>query len=502
VTDDAGEDAPAHADDASGSDVDASDAAAPPDAAPFDAGFDAGFDATLPFAIFLESPTVGNAAANGSSYFQNALSAPDISQTGQYLAFLSTATNLQGGSGATTSAYRYFTRDTVANVTTQVSLRPDGGDLDWPYNNAVTAISGDGRYIVYQVLASDWDPTLPTGTAVLLRWDRTTGKSTLVGETADGGTLYGAGSPVLSADGRYLAFTAGTLEPVAASGGTTQVWVRDFSAPGDGLTLASVTNGPLDAGPDAGDAAVGVPVGSTSFATSITSVSMSSDGTVIAFDAQATNLESGLPEAGASVDQSARHCYVRNMTTQTTQRVDVQMPGATVPFPDSECDDPLVSGNGRYVLFFSDSSNLVPNDTNGTGDVFVRDLQLGTTTRITTTSTGAQIASIAVLYPDYGISNDGSLIVVGDRSHLMVAGDTSNDNRVLVLIDTVHQTRKIASFNPDGQPFYSPQDTWTPALSYDGTSIAFLVSGSQVFATNPTGQDQIAFVKTSSARVP
>src|SRR5262245_65822933 len=55
---------------------------------------------------------------------------------------------------------------------------------------------------------------------------------------------------------------------------------------------------------------------------------------------------------------------------------------------DSEL--PSVSADGRFVAFVSLSDNLVPGDTNGAADVFVRDRLTGTTERVSVSSTGAQ----------------------------------------------------------------------------------------------------------------
>ena len=49
-----------------------------------------------------------------------------------------------------------------------------------------------------------------------------------------------------------------------------------------------------------------------------------------------------------------------------------------------------ISGDGRYVAFSSDATNLVPADTNGYPDVFVRDRQTSTTARVSVTSSGSQ----------------------------------------------------------------------------------------------------------------
>jgi Tol biopolymer transport system component len=53
---------------------------------------------------------------------------------------------------------------------------------------------------------------------------------------------------------------------------------------------------------------------------------------------------------------------------------------------------PSISANGRYVAFFSDATNLVPHDTNGVGDIFVRDLRTGRAERVSVLSSGGQFA--------------------------------------------------------------------------------------------------------------
>ena len=52
-----------------------------------------------------------------------------------------------------------------------------------------------------------------------------------------------------------------------------------------------------------------------------------------------------------------------------------------------------ITPNGRYVLFTSRASNLVPGDTNGSRDVFVRDLRMGTTQRVSLSSTDEQLST-------------------------------------------------------------------------------------------------------------
>ena len=71
----------------------------------------------------------------------------------------------------------------------------------------------------------------------------------------------------------------------------------------------------------------------------------------------------------------------------TTRRVSVSSTGAQ---GNDHSLDPAISSDGRYVAFSSDASNLVPGDTNDSQDVFVRDRKLGTTRRVSVSSTETQ----------------------------------------------------------------------------------------------------------------
>ena len=62
---------------------------------------------------------------------------------------------------------------------------------------------------------------------------------------------------------------------------------------------------------------------------------------------------------------------------------------------DGASCSPSISADGRFVAFLSDATNLVPGDTNGAGDVFVRDRQTGTTERVSVGPGGVQADAAA-----------------------------------------------------------------------------------------------------------
>src|SRR5438046_3037872 len=79
--------------------------------------------------------------------------------------------------------------------------------------------------------------------------------------------------------------------------------------------------------------------------------------------------------------------FVHDRQTGTTGRVSVDSAGTE---GNGLSVNPSISADGRFVVFYSYATNLVPGDTNGTGDVFVHDRQTGTTERVSVDSAGTQ----------------------------------------------------------------------------------------------------------------
>lgn len=125
-----------------------------------------------------------------------------------------------------------------------------------------------------------------------------------------------------------------------------------------------------------------------------------------------------------------------------------------------------ISGNGRYVVFTSDATNLVASDSNGAADIFLRDRVLGTTTRISNQSNGSQ--SSAASY-EANISGDGSRIVFASLGHLLPNSGYQN----CYLLDRTASTLQILDLLPNGQPATTCNSA---SIDYAGTHIA-LVSG-------------------------
>src|SRR5262249_38161986 len=111
-------------------------------------------------------------------------------------------------------------------------------------------------------------------------------------------------------------------------------------------------------------------------------LTISADGRFVAYDSLASNLVPGDTNLHEDV-------FVHDRQTGTTERVSVDSSGAEGN-DDSGIYGASISGDGRYVASWSNATNLVPGDTNGCSDVFVRDRQLGTTQRVSVDSSGTQ----------------------------------------------------------------------------------------------------------------
>lgn len=115
------------------------------------------------------------------------------------------------------------------------------------------------------------------------------------------------------------------------------------------------------------------------------------------------------------------HVYLRDLLTGTTSLVSATSDGTPGNISSYA---PAISANGRFVLFESWANNLVANDTNETGDLFLKDLQTGKLIRVNTSSTGAE-AEGESNYMSTSVSADGRYVVFTSNASNLVSGDTN-----------------------------------------------------------------------------
>ena len=195
--------------------------------------------------------------------------------------------------------------------------------------------------------------------------------------------------------------------------------------------------------------------------------SISADGRNVAFESNASNLVSG-------DTNGMQDAFVRDTQTNTTTRVSVASDGTE---GNGDTFNPAMSADGRYVAFESDSNNLTSGDTNLMTDIFVRDTQAGTTTRVSIASDGTE-GNIHSSYAS--ISTDGHYVAFASDASNLVNGDTNGQSDVFVHDLQTSATVRI-SIASDG--IQGNNSSEYPSISANGRFVVFrsdasnLVSG-------------------------
>jgi Tol biopolymer transport system component len=191
---------------------------------------------------------------------------------------------------------------------------------------------------------------------------------------------------------------------------------------------------------------------------------ISADGRYVVFESHARNLIPG--EANARL---APQIYLRDRTMGTTERISVSSTGEA---GNRESSSPSISADGRFVAFESEADNLVPGDTNGSMDVFVRDRSAGTTERVNLSPTGAQVKGTSQIAAGRSpsISSDGRYVAFSSVSDSLVPGDTNDSADVFVRDRTAGTTERI-SVSPSGEE--GNGWSYSPGISGDGHCVAF-----------------------------
>jgi Tol biopolymer transport system component len=325
---------------------------------------------------------------------------PAVSADGRFVAFQSDASNLHPDDDD--SIRDVFVRDLEANTTTLVS-RAAGADGDKADSFSFEpAVSADGRFVAFESQASNLHPDDDDGTPDVFVRDLQLNTTTLVsratGADGDKGNS-GSGGAAVSADGRFVAFHSGAsnLHP-DDDDGTPDVFVRDLQA--NTTTLVSRAAGPAG---DKGNGSSGAPA-------------VSADGRLVAFHSVASNLH---PDDDGTTD-----VFVRDLQANTTTLAS-RAAGPTGAKGNSDSFVHAVSADGHFVAFSSFASNLHPDDTDLTVDVFVRDLHADTTTLVSRAAgpTGTKGNRDSF---EAAVSADGRFVAFSSRATNLHPDDTAD----------------------------------------------------------------------------
>jgi Tol biopolymer transport system component len=204
---------------------------------------------------------------------------------------------------------------------------------------------------------------------------------------------------------------------------------------------------------------------------------ISADGRFVCFDSTASNLVPG-------DTNGRRDVFVRDRVTGTTERVSVSSGGAQAN-GHSFCDG--ISADGRFVLFESIASNLVPGDTNGSWDVFVRDRLTGTTERVSLTPAGAQGEGYSY---NGSISADGRFVAFDSEADNFIP--PTGNSRDEFVRDRLNGTTVPVDVNSAGKQANGAG--WISDISGDGRFIVFSSYASNLVSRD-TNRNQDVFVR-------
>jgi len=321
-----------------------------------------------------------------------------------------------------------------------VSIAPDGGQADNGTNSV--RVSADGNFAAFMSYASNLVPGDTNGWTDIFVRNLATGETELVSIASDGTQAnYPSSRQSISAEGRFVAFASAASNLVPDdTNGVTDVFVRD--------RLLGTTE------------RVSVATDGTQANASSFEPAISANGLFVTFESYATNLVPDDTNGRAEV-------FVHDRVTGITQRASVASDGVQANHLSRYQS---ISAEGRYVAFASYASNLVMNDTNGTWDIFVRDLLEGTTERVSIASDGTQSDNWS--YPAH-ISADGRFVAFVSWATNLVADDTNWVWDIFVHDRVTHTTERVSIASDGAQPLSHSQD---PYISGDGRYVVFTCS--------------------------
>ncbi len=451
--------------------------------------------------------SAGNQATGGS--FASAV--PSLSADGRFVAFSSHATNLVAGD--TNNVFDIFVRDRELGTTTRVSVAADGTQANG-FSQFAPFLSADGRFVTFSSNAGNLVPgdtnVCPPGSGGwpgscvdIFVHDRDADEDGVFDETGIGeravvrvsvasdgtesnGISYnGIGS--ISPDGRFVTFGSDADNLVSGDGnGVRDVFIHDRDADGDGIfdetgagERATVR---ISVDPDGLDAN-----GASRNATT------SADGRFVVFQSDACNLVPGDCVTSGDINGTS-DIFLRDRDTDEDGVFDEPGHSETVLVSRSPAGLPgneqsfegRISADGSTVVFASLASNLVAGDINGFRDVFAYDRTSGEITALTvgpdgtlgTSNSGSPVPSA-----------DGRFVAFDSRAHNLTAGVPGNIPRTY-LHDRLTRLTTLVSVNPLGEA----ANDWTgppPAISADGSVVAFAAIATDLVAGDTNGQPDI-----------
>lgn len=320
--------------------------------------------------------------------------------------------------------------------TNLVSLTSTGAKANGA--SLVGVSSDDGRYVAFMSEATNLVPPGSTQRMNAFLRDRARGTTTQV-SLGPGGVQpdNNIGSIAMSGNGRFVAFYTNATNLAATPGGyQAYVWDRDT-----GLIRRVSTN-----------------VAPANTYNLVNDVAISDDGSTIAFDGNTA---------------SRSDTFVADVGTGAVKRVGESAPGVA---GNGGTSGAALSGDGKWVAYSSDATDLVPGDDNGKYDDFIENVATGAKERVSVRSDEQQ-ANQNSFGP--AIDGDGCLIAFSSSATNLVVGAELAGTKVFVR-DRCHGETEVASVSSGGVVATASP---SPGISLDGCAVAFRTGG--IFSPAP-----------------
>jgi len=385
---------------------------------------------------------------------------PQVNATGQVVAFESVANDLADSDDNSSADIFAWQSGTNALITARIGVTGNNYSLD-------PTLSADGTKLAFGSYASNLATNDHNASADLFLRDVATGGNTLISVNASGnGTGNGESSYArLSADGRHVSFISFASDLVAGdSNSSVDIFRRDMLA---GITaLVSVNS--AGSGPGNDD----------SYDSKITP-----DGRFVVFESKASNLVTN------DANGHGYDVFIRDLSDSVPELVSVNAAG-TVGGNNGSYDGSM-SADGRWVAFETDASDLFVGDSNGVPDVIVRDRLGGSNILVSVNASGTGGGN-GFSYDAY-ISDNGRYVVFESDASDLVAGDTNGTTDVFVRDLLTHTTRAV-SVNSSGAGTGNDA-AYSCSMSADGRYIAFESQATNLVANDVNGDFYDVFLR-------
>ena len=431
----------------------------------------------LPVVVHAELERVSVSSDGVQAYAGGYL--PALSHDGRHVAFLSKAENLVAGDS--NSERDVFWHDRVTGETRRVSVASDGTQANsFSCGISAPAISGDGRYIVFDSAADNLVPDDSNDMWDVFMHDSKTGTTQRISVAGDGSEPNAFSQlPEISKDGRFVSFISSADNLVSGdTNGANDIFVRDLET--NMVERVNVASDGTQAN-----------AGTRTYWAHYKYTSISANGRYVAFTSLADNLVPG-------DENGLEDVFVHDRETGMTQRVSVSSAGV-----EGNADSILegMSADGRFILFHSTFSNLTPNDEYGlflhdreTGEtklvneqgyyatisengrhlaystlegVFVLDRQTGRTSQVSKTYDGDEANGNSW---DTSISGDGKYVGFDSRADNLVLDDSNNAADVFVVENPHSFTLNLGLNDAWHNPMTPGQSFWITVYPESGNA--------------------------------